>query len=353
MKRMVIGVVLAGLALGTARADQGRSAKTPQYQKVAAITIGGDGGWDFLTVEPTTKRLYAPHANFVAVIDLEKDAVVGRVDDTPGAHGFLAIPALDRGFSSNGSENTSTMVELSTLRVIKKIRTGENPDAMLYDPAREEVYTFNADRAGTAYSATVIAARTGNVVATIPMPGKPELAALDPAAGRIYSAIQDKNVVVAIDTATHAIVANWPTAPGAEATGLAIDTKSHRLFVGCGNGKLILMDSRNGAVLDTAPTGTGNDGVEFDAATGLIFSAETEGTLTILQVASDGRLKVVQTLRTPWRSKTMALDPVTHKIYVASGLYQPLPPSKPGEATPKPIPVSGSFTVLVFGPASR
>src|ERR1051326_7019378 len=152
------------------------------YHFVKEIPIGGEGGWDYLSIDPAGHRLYVSHATKVVVIDLEKDAVVGEIEDTPGVHGFAIAPELGRGFSSNGREAKASIVDLKTLKTISKVETGENPDAILYDTAHQEVYTFN----GRGHSATVMDAQSGKVVATIPLPGKPEFAVEDPKADRIY-----------------------------------------------------------------------------------------------------------------------------------------------------------------------
>src|SRR5262249_15399975 len=160
--------------------------------------------------DDAARRLYVTHASKIVVIDIDKDQVVGEIADTPGVHGFALAPELKRGFSSNGGESKSSAVDLATLKTLSKVETGNNPDAILYDPGQQEVYTFN----GRGESATVFEAKTGNVVATISLSGKPEFAAVDPKAGRVYNNIEDKSEVVVLDTKTHKIVDRWPIAPG-------------------------------------------------------------------------------------------------------------------------------------------
>ena len=193
------------------------------------------------------------HATKVVVVDLDKDAVVGEIAPAPGVHGIAIAPDLGRGFVSNGREATVSIVDLKTLQIIGTVKTGENPDAILYEPVHKEVYAFN----GRGKSATVFDAKTGEVRATIPLPGKPEFAVFDVKAGRIYNNIEDTNQLVAIDTATHAVVATWPIAPGEEASGLALDPGDHRLFVGCSNNLMLMVDATNGKVLASVPIGAG------------------------------------------------------------------------------------------------
>lgn len=171
------------------------SAQIP-YKLLNEIPIGGEGGWDYLSVDPTARRLYVTYAPKIVVIDLEKNAVAGEIVDTPGIHGFAVAPELQRGFSSNGKESKVSVVDLKTLATISKVATGENPDAILYEPGRGEVYAFN----GRGNSATGIDGKSGEVTATIPLPGKPEFAVAAPEAGRVYCNIEDKSEVVAIDT---------------------------------------------------------------------------------------------------------------------------------------------------------
>ena len=186
------------------------------------------------------------HATKVVVIDIDKNTVVGEIAPTPGVHGIALAPDLGRGFVSNGRETTAASSTSRRCRSSRTVKTGENPDAILYEPVHKEVYTFN----GRGKSATVFDAETGEVKATIPLPGKPEFAVVDVKAGRIYNNIEDTSEVVAIDTATHTVVATWPIAPGEEASGLAIDLANHRLFVGCSNKLMVMMDShdRQGAL---------------------------------------------------------------------------------------------------------
>src|SRR5712691_11133599 len=199
------------------------------YHAGKEIPIGGEGGWDYLSIDPAAHRLYVSHATHVVVIDTQSNKVVGDIPDTPGVHGFAIAADLGRGFSSNGRENKASIVDLKTLKLIQKVDTGENPDAILYEPGRHEVYTMN----GRGKSATVIDAQTGKVVATIPLEGKPEAAQADPKAGKIYVNIEDQNAIKVIDMSSHKVTATWPIAPGESASGMAIDLEDHRLFIGC------------------------------------------------------------------------------------------------------------------------
>ena len=314
------------------------------YHFLKEIPVGGEGGWDYSSVDEAARRLYVSHGTKVVVIDLDKEVVVGEIVDTPGVHGLALAPELGRGVTSNGRENKASIVDLKTLRTLSKVDTGENPDGMLFEPGQQEVYLFN----GRGQSATVIDVKSGKPVATIPLPGKPEFAA-DPKAGRVYNNIEDKNEVVAIDTRTHQVVNTWLIAPGEEATGMAIDLAHHRLFIGCHNKLMEMIDSTNGKVVATVPIGEGVDANAFDPGTQYAFSSCGDGTVTVAHEDTPEKLTVVQTLKTERGARTMTLDPRTHKIYLASARFEPSPEPAPGERRQRPKVVPGSFKVLVYG----
>jgi DNA-binding beta-propeller fold protein YncE len=330
--------VVAVLCLGSAmhvRAQDG------PYHAGKEIPIGGEGGWDYLTIDAPAHRLYVSHATHVVVVDTQTNKVVGDIPDTPGVHGLAVAADLGKGFITNGRENKASIIDLKTLKLIQKVDTGENPDAVVYDPARHEVYTMN----GRGKSATVIDGQTGKVVATIPLEGKPESGQVDAAAGRVYVNIEDMNAVQVIDTATHKVTATWPAAPCEAATGMAFDAAAHRLFLGCDNKLMVMMDSATGKVVYSVPIGAGVDSTWFDPATKLAFTSNGEaGTVTVAHEDSPSVLKVVQTLRTVPGARTMALDPTTHTIYLAATDYEPQPASS--KARPKAI--VGTFRVLTY-----
>jgi len=330
--------VLAVLCLGMAAALHGQDGP---YHAGKEIPIGGEGGWDYLTIDAAAHRLYVSHATHVVVIDTQANKVVGDIPDTPGVHGLAIAADLGRGFTTNGRENKASIVDLKTLKLIQKVDTGENPDAVLYEPARKEIYTMN----GRGKSATVIDAATGKVVATIPLEGKPESGQADSKAGKVYVNIEDMNAVQVIDTATHKVSATWPAAPCEAATGMAFDVAAHRLFLGCDNKLMVMLDSTTGSVVYSVPVGAGVDSTWFDPATRLAFTSNGEsGTVTIAHEESPSALKVVQTLKTVPGARTMALDPVTHTIYLAATDYEP----QPAAVKARPKAVVGTFRVLTY-----
>ena len=344
----VVGVALlmSGLSLAVAAVEE-------LYRSTADIPVGGIGGWDYLSVDPAAHRLYVSHATKVVVIDTAKNAVVGEIPDLPGVHGMAVATDLHRGFTTNGGEAKVNIIDLQTLQLVSKVDTGQNPDAYAYDPGRQEMYAFN----GGGQSATVIDAKSGKVVATIPLGGRPETGQADPKAGRVYVNIEDKSAIAVIDTKTHTVVATWPIAPGEEPTGMAIDLATHRLFVGCGGNKLMLMiDSTTGKVLASVPAGQGVDATWFDPGTKLAFSSSGDGIVAIAREDTPTTLTPVQTLTTARGARTMALDPVNHNIYLAAAKYEEAPPPAAGARAPAAPPgrgraamVPNSMHVMVFG----
>jgi YVTN family beta-propeller protein len=314
------------------------------YQSAGEIPIGGEGGWDILTIDPTSNRLYLSHATKVVVVDLGKNSVIGEITDTPGVHAFVAVPALQRGFSSNGKEAKASVVDLRTLKTISKIDTGQSPDAIVYEPLRGEVYIFNHK----GNSATVIDAKEAKAVATILLGGGPEFAAVDETAGRIYCNIEDRSEVAVIDTSKHEVIGRWPVAPGEEPSGIALDARHHRLFAGCHNKMMVMLDTETGKVITNVPIGEGVDGCEFDESTQLAFASCGDGTTTIGKEDAPDKLTVVQVLRTQRGARTMALDSRTHRIYLATAQFVPAPSPSPGASPARPSIVPNTLKLLVY-----
>jgi DNA-binding beta-propeller fold protein YncE len=344
-QRCGLSICAAVLASAGAQAAGG---KDPGYHLLKEIPIAGDTGWDYLSVDSPARRLYVTHGTHIVVVDLDSDAVVADIADTPGVHGFALAPKLGRGFASDGGEAKVSIVDLKTLGTSSKVATDEGPDAILYEPGHEEVYAFN----GRAHSLTVISATSGQVVASVKLPGKPEFPVVDVSAGRVFDNIEDKSEVVALDTRTHQVVNEWPIAPGESASGMAFDAAHHRLFLGCDNRLMLMMDSINGKIVASVPIGSGVDANAFDDDLQLAFSSNGEGSVTIAHEDSPSKLTVVQTLKTQPSARTMALDPRTHRIYLAAATFQPAPPPQPGAPRRRPPIVPGSFKVLVYGPTA-
>lgn len=347
MKKTCLPIIVS-LTLAAALSSMPARAADLQYHFLKEIPVGGETWWDYLSIDPKASRLYVAHGAEVTVIDTAQNAVVNdAITNVPGVHGFAIAPELQRGFASAGRADSVSIVDLPTLQTIGKVNTGENPDCVLFEPKTREVYAFN----GRSQSVTVFDAVTGKISATIPLPGRPEFAATDPKAGRVYDNIEDQNKVVVIDANTHHIIGLWPIAPGESASGMAIDAKHHRLFIGCHNRLMLMLDTKSGRVLAGVPIGNGVDANAFDPGAGLAFASCGDGTVTIAKEHGN-TLTTVQTLKTQPGARTMALDPLTHNIYLATADVDTSAamPSSAKYHRLKFIP--GTFKILVYGPGA-
>lgn len=312
------------------------------YAVRRTVVTGGEGGWDYLVVDSDARRLYVTRGTHVQVFDADTLEPVGDIPDTPGVHGVALAPELGRGFISNGRANSITIFDLKTLRTIEEVKiAGRNPDAILYDPASKRVFAFD----GRSADATVLDAAAGKVVATLPLGGKPEFATSD-RAGRVYVNIEDKSELVAIDSGKSAVENRWPLAPCEEPSGMAIDRVHKRLYVGCGNRLMAVVDASSGRVVATVPIGGGVDANGFDPGTGFAFSANGEGTLTVAREESPGKFAAAN-VPTRRGARTMALDEKTHRIFLVTADFGPLPAPTADQPRPRPPILPGTFTILV------
>ena len=314
------------------------------YHVVKRIAAGGEGGWDYLAVDTAAHRLYISRSTHVMVIDTDRDSVVGDIGDTPGVHGIAIASDLGRGYISNGRDSSVTVFDLKTLAPVARVRsTGRNPDAILYEPSTRRVFTFNG---GTA-DATVIDATSNAVIGTVALGGRPEFAQAD-GRGRVFVNLEDKSALVAFDARTLAVRGRYPLAPCEEPTGLALDPAAGRLFAGCANKRMAVVDAGSGRVVSTLPAGDNIDATAFDPATRLAFASAGDGTLTIAREESPARVVAAGVVTTGRGGKTMALDARTHRVYVPIAQYGPAPAPTAAQPRPRPAMVPGSFTVLVL-----
>jgi DNA-binding beta-propeller fold protein YncE len=319
-------------------------AQSGQYAKVAEVKIGGQGGHDYLAVDPLTRRLFVSNSTQMVVIDIDKNTVVGTIADTPRVHGITFVPN-GKGFTSNGGENKASIVDLKTLQTLSKVDIGPGPDGIMYEPKMNEVYAFN-HQAGTA---TVVKADTGAMVATIKLSGgSVESGVADPALGRVFVNIESSSSIDAIDVATHKVVATWSVAPAVGPSGLAIDTTNHLLFSGGGGGKFtVMMDAKTGKVVGQMPICDQTDATVFDPVTKDVFTSCPDS-MTIGHEDSPTKLSVIQTLATIRGGQAMALDPKTHNIYVVGQDYAAADPNAPAGRGRGAAAVPNSFRALVF-----
>lgn len=331
--------IFASLLIAAATAV---AAAGPGYKVVNTYKIGGDGGWDYLTADAAARRLYISRATHVIVLDLDSGKTVGDIADTPGVHGIALAPELGRGFTSNGREGTVSVFDLKTLATSSKIKAGQNPDAILYDPPTKRVFTFN----GRSQDATAIDATNGTVVGTIKLDGKPEFAASD-GKGEIFVNIEDKSELTAIDANKLVVKEKWPLAPCESPSGLSMDKKNRRLFVGCDNKMMAVVDADSGKVLATPAIGDGVDATAFDDETGLAFASCGEGVLSVIREESPQKFVLAETVPTQTGARTLALDSKTHKVFLVTAQFGPPPAATPDNPHPRHSILPDTFVVLV------
>ncbi|MDQ6871740.1 MAG: YncE family protein [Gemmatimonadota bacterium] len=313
----------------------------PGYHVVKKIPAGGEGGWDYMTADPDGNRLFLSRGTHAMVIDLGTDSVVGDIPNTPGIHGVALAPDLNRGFTSNGRDSSVTIFDYKTLAPIGVVKVpARGPDAIFYDPATKRVFTFN----GGTKNATAIDATNGNVVGTVDLAGSPEGAAFDN--GRGYVNLEDKSQIAVFDPKTLAVLARWPLAPCEEPSGLAIDRVHQRLFAGCGNKTMAIVDMRTGKVVASVPVGEGVDAAGFDPGTQLAFTSNGEGSITVVHEDTPDRYTVVETVPTQRGARTMAVNPKTHRLYTVTANFGPPPAPTADRPRPRPPMIPGSFVVL-------
>lgn len=330
-------LLMAGLVITSAFAAEG-------YKVINKIKIGGTGGWDYVTVDSASGRLYATHATIVEVVDLKAGKVVGQITQLHGVHGVAIAPDLNKGFISNGQSNSVTVFDLKTLAKTGEPQTGQNPDSICYEPKTKRVFAFN----GRSNDATVIDANTNEILKSFPVGEKPEFCAVD-GAGKVYANIEDTSEIVEIDAAKPGVTRRAPLAPCEGPSGLAIDVKNKKLFSVCSNKMMAVVDIGTLKVVATPAVGPGTDGAGYDPGTGLAFSANGgDATLTIVKLVN-GKYEAVDNVPTVRGARTMAVDDKLHRAYLLAADYGPAPEAKAGQKPGRPPILPDSFQVLVVG----
>ena len=330
-----IAILLIGLSVvGNAQSSSG-------YHVVKIIAVGGEGGWDYITFDARSHRLFASHGTKVDVISTDSDKVVGEIPKTEGVHGIAVVNEFGRCFVSNGRASTVSIVDLKTLKLIDTVSVGKNPDAILYDPFSKRVFVFN----GRSNNATILDAKKGTVLSTLPLDGKPEFSVTD-GKGHVFVNIEDKSEIVAIDAKEMKILSRWSIKPGEEPSGLAIDVKNNRLFSVCSNKLMVVLDAHKGTVLASLPIGERTDGCAFDWQTGLAFSANGEGTITIVREESPLKFSVLETVKTQIGGRTITVDPATHILYIPTAEFGPAPAPTAERPRPRPAILPNTFCIL-------
>jgi len=318
----------------------------PDYAVAKTLHVGGEGRWDYVVIDPKARLLYVPRQTHTQILNADTGDVVADLKDTPGVHGVALVPEAKRGFTSNGVGNSVTVFDLKTHQVLGKIPAGQKPDAIIYDPGSKKVLAFN----GKSNDVTVIdpAADLTAPTGRIALDGAPEFAAAD-GKGRVYVNLEDKSSIAVLDIAAMKVSAVWKIEGGEEPSGLAIDVANHRLYSGCHNQVMAVIDTETGKTLATVAIGKGVDACAFDPSTGEAFASCGDGTLTVAKETSSGKFEVVQVVQTRPGARTMALDPTTHTIYLPTAEFPKAAPAKGS----RPVPVAGTFMIVVVSKSAR
>ncbi len=320
------------------------SGQTSEYKILNKIHLEGDGGWDYLTVDESTDRLFISHSTQVQVVDLKTGKQVGVVPNLAGVHGIAIAVDLNKAFISCGRDSSIVIVDLKTLAFVAKVKvTGANPDCILYDPYSHKVFTFN----GRSANATVVDATTYKVVSTIPLDGKPEFSVTDKQ-GKVFVNNEDKSMVYTINSNTLLVEQKWSIAPGEEPSGLAFDKANDRLF-SVTDKLMVISDAKNSKVVTTVPIGENVDGVAFDPIKKRIYTSNGEGSVTVVQEITPNEFKVVETIPTQRGARTIAINTKSHRIYLPTAEFGPPPAATKENPNPRPSIKPGTFTILEIG----
>src|SRR5579872_6176521 len=311
---------------------------SPAYHVTHTYMLGAEGSWDYLVPDPPNHRVFIARENRVMVVDENTGALLGEVTGINGAHGTAVAQATGHGFATSGNDQSVVMFDLKTFKELGRIPAAEDADAIVYDRPSNRVFTLNGD----AHSSTIIDPVAGARIMNLDLGGKPEYGA-SAGDGKVYANLTDTSEVVEIDSKDLKVTRRWSTAPCRQPVAMSIDTAHHRLFSGCRSGVLAVSDYRNGKVITTLPIGMGVDGSGYEPAAGDVFASNADGTLTVIHQDSPDAYRIVQTVETPPGSRNMGVDPVTHRLFVASAKFGP-PPAGRGRA---PV-VPGSFALLVI-----
>jgi len=318
------------------------SAFSQNYKVVNKFPVPGEGGWDYITSDPESGRLYVSHGNEVNVINAKDGKLIGTIPDTKGVHGIALATDLNKGFISAGRDSAVIVFDLKTLETTAKLPvTGINPDCIIYDHQTKRIFTFN----GRSRTCTVFDAKSNKIVATIPLAGKPEFAVSNER-GKVYVNIEDKNTIGVINTHALAVEVYRSIAPGESASGLAIDLMNYLLFAVCDNKQMVIMNAETGRIVTTVPIGEGPDAVVYDPELKRIYSSNGDGTITVVQEVSASEFKVIETVQTQKGARTIAVDTKTHHLYLPAAEYGEKPAATADNPHPRPKLKSGTFVIL-------
>lgn len=309
------------------------------FHVIKTFHIASAGGWDYLEAGPINNWLYVSHGTQVNILNKNTGDSVGVIENTTGIHGIAFDVANNKGYTSNGKLNNVFVFDMATNKVLTQIATGQNPDAIMYEPFSKKIITCN----GRSNNLSIIDPMQNKTIDSVAVGGKPETAVSD-GAGKLFVNIEDKNEIVVVDTKTFKVTNRWSISPGDGPTGLAYDITNKRLFAGCEK-LLMVIDATDGKIVDKVTIGDGCDGVAFDAVTKNIFTSNGEGTVTVIHEETADKFTVVENMPTKKGARTITLDKATHLLYLPTADFEPADPNQKGR--PKILP--GTFQILVIG----
>lgn len=338
-----LAVLLCVLAITAIARTAPQAVGSSGYHLVKTMKLAGTGGWDYLTVDPATHRLFISRGTHFMVVDLAQGKIVGDVPDTQGAHGVALAAEFNRGYTTNGRTADSTIFDMTTLTVLGRVKTDKDTDGVIYDPFSKRVFTFNGD----ANTATAIDAKSGAVAGSVALGGGPEFGAAD-AKGHIFVNLEDKSSLVRFDAKTLKLENTWPLAPCESPSGLAIDAEHEILVVGCHNKLMAFVDGNSGRVLGAVPIGQGVDANRFDPGTGYAFASCGDGTITVAHEDSPTKFSLVDTIQTKRGARTMEIDPTNHHLYTVTADFGPAPAPTAENPRPRPAILPDTFVLLEY-----
>jgi DNA-binding beta-propeller fold protein YncE len=313
------------------------------YHVTHTYMLGGDGGWDYLSLDTVGHRLFVARQDRVMVLDPASGKVLAEIPGLNRAHGIAFDYADGKGFATSGGDSSVVIFDLKTLQVTGRTIAAPDADAVLFDPATKRIFTFNGD----SRSSSVIDAASGKKIGTIDLGGGPEFA-VSAGDGKLYVNLEDSSAIDEVDAATMKVLRRWPLAPCESPSGLALDRAHHRLFSGCHNKVMAISDAQAGKVITTVPIGEGVDANRFDPGTQLVFASTGDGTITVVHEDGLDTYSVVTNVATKRGARTMEVDLATHIVYTVSADFGPPPAPTPERPRPRPSIVPGTFVLLVL-----
>lgn len=345
--KTIPGLLLAGLtaSLVLVRPSTSTAGEAADYHVSKTFQVGGEGGWDYLTVDPENKLLYVPRSTHTLVLDANTGKTVADIPGQKRNHGVAIVPSAGRGFITDGEDASVTVFDLKTYSVLGKVKTAEDSDGVIYDPASGKVLVVCGDAGVMIPIQPDLDLATGKADPAVELGGKPEFLAAN-GQGIAYINLVDKDRVAVVDTKAMKVVSKWSTSPGGSPVGMSMDPARRRLFIGCRKPqKLVVMDANDGKVLADLPIGAGVDATKFD---GDVFASCGDGTLTVARESPPGQFQVVQTVQTPRGARTMGIDSTTHTLYLPTAQLEP-----PAQGQSRPRPKPGSFMIVVVSRADK